>query len=208
MKKEKLEKYVNYISLILGVIALVLSWQANIFSRKANEIAVKQIDSQVVVFDVSRDTLQRAHRAGRAGDGETETVFCYMNLRVVNLGGAVTAITGFRVEIKYGDTEIQLASDGNKIASNDNAQIFDFKNFSASLGNSIPIQIDSLGDLEIPSEIMFSYDVSADKNYYFYSEFTESATPLEIRYFISLSNGVEISSPKAVFYYVESDVPK
>ncbi len=41
-----------------------------------------------------------------------------LNLRVVNLGGAVTAITGFRVAIKYGDTEIQLSSDGNKIEVN------------------------------------------------------------------------------------------
>jgi hypothetical protein len=202
-KKEGFEKYVNVISLTLGVIALLLSWQANIFARKANEIAVRQIDAQVVVFDVSRDLSQRF---SRAGSGDTETVFCNLNLRVVNLGGAVIAITGFRAAIKYGDTEIELASDGNKIASDKKAQISDFKDFSASLGQSIPIQIDSLSDLEIPSEIIFSH--SMDTSYYFYPEYVESATPLEVRYFISLSNGVEISSPKGVCYYIESNTPK
>jgi hypothetical protein len=43
-----------------------------------------------VVFDVARDLTQRV---SRAGGGDTENVFA-RNLRVVNLGGAVTAITG------------------------------------------------------------------------------------------------------------------
>ena len=139
MNKDKLEKYISIISLVLGLIALFLSWQANVFARKANEIAIKQIDAQVVVFDVSRDLTQRFIRTG---DGKTETVTCFLNLRVVNLGGAVTAITDFRATIMYGDKELNLASNGNKMASNKNAQISDFNNFSVSLSPSIPIQID------------------------------------------------------------------
>ena len=87
------------------------------------------------------------------------------------------------------------------MASNKNAQISN--NFSVSLSPSIPIQIDFLDDLEISSEIIFSH--SAETSYYFYPEYSENATPLEVRYFLTLADGVEINSPKAVCYYIEPD---
>lgn len=87
--KEHWDRIVSLVSLALAIIAIYLSYQANLAAQK-------QIEAQVVVFNVSPEI----GISGRAGGGDHETVFCEFNLRVVNLGGAVTAITGYRVVFK------------------------------------------------------------------------------------------------------------
>jgi len=170
--------------------------EANDIAKKANEIALRQVSAQVLILDVSHAD---EFIVDLDPEPSTITMICPLNIHLKNLGGESTAITEFKAVISYGDSEVELSTDGDNTASNNEAVLSDFKNFYVSLGDSIPITIGSEEDILIPSSVGFASP--ADKNYQFYASADDpKAIPLGIRYFITFSNGKTSSSEKAVCY--------
>ncbi|MDE3089553.1 MAG: hypothetical protein KGJ80_09270 [Chloroflexota bacterium] len=189
IKQKDFERLVTIVSLALGVIALFLSYQANV-------TASKQVEAQIVVFNVAMNP----QLGGRAGGQGEEVVFCGFSLRLVNLGGATTAITSYKASISYSDVTVVFDSEGTTLASDKTKRIDDFRDFQIQLGEKMPIQIGSSADIEIPSEVRFSHSPSPVE---FFWDFVEGSSPLVVRYIFSLASGKEIQSPKATCLYIK-----
>jgi hypothetical protein len=194
--KEQWEKKINLLSLALGIIAILMSCQANITSQKANEISQKQIEAQIVVLDVSPDI---GFKYRTSGDGDYENVICKFSLRIANFGGAVTAITGYKMDISYLGESIQMNSDGTTLADNKIDKLSDFYDFHVTLGESIPVKIDSFADIEIPATMQFSY--KTNQEFLSYSDI--NANPITLRFTLTLATGKESNSPKVTCAYVK-----
>jgi hypothetical protein len=87
------------ISILLGIVALVLSWQTYQIS-----LILKQLQPKILLVDHIGDIDMVSSYGGR---NEPAHFVCPENIRLQNIGGAVTSLTDYDVIVSYNQKTIQ-----------------------------------------------------------------------------------------------------
>jgi hypothetical protein len=145
LTKDRFERLVSIVSLCLALLALYLSAQAN-------NIATKQSEAQVVVFNMAPESPSHDSSVDAKGFLKSSGVSCLYSMRLGNLTGGVTAITGYKFDVtsKYHADTIEVDSAGSPEASTAISQsgiMLSAANLLAHV--TFPLQIDSYQSLDI-----------------------------------------------------------
>ena len=106
-KDSKIDKWIARFSLITGLVAMYYALQANELARQANEFASRQIAAQVVASTISEYGAGKVVYSDNGGTAE-----CSIKIQLSNLGGAVTALTDYKVTVFYKGETIELPGYG------------------------------------------------------------------------------------------------
>jgi len=94
--------------IVISIIALILSLQANSIAKESNRIAILEQTPQLVVLDSQKlSSFNFSYSPGRAA--------CFHILRVVNMGGAKASIVGITADINYKDDKVTVDQIGDAI---------------------------------------------------------------------------------------------
>lgn len=205
--------WVAVVTAAVSVVALFFSWQAN-------KIASQQSTAQVVVLNTSWNG------GGYRQIDSRMKATCKHIVRITNLGGVATAISGYRVKISFGQETLNYESSFPIIVKpNDiSPQIRDFEILLMSrdaqadfpdVSNpqdvlSLPFKLEPYTTYDIQVAVSFFYDgnlylesskYNEPDSYYYAPQILEGFTPLQIMYtFITASGQSTSSSPVACWY--------
>lgn len=213
--KSNLDKWLSIITVVMSIIALFFSWQAN-------RLATQQATAQVVALDSIWNG---------GGYRQTETdqkATCKHIFRLTNLGGAPTAITGYKLIISFGQNEIisesSFASRALPEELTPQINSFEIYLFSSDIQIDVPELLDSQGVLELPypiepydtfdiqTAVNFTYEAVLslespsrnDPRYFYYDPMAlKEYTPMLLTYTFKTSTGKEISSPSVACWYIK-----
>ena len=106
-KKNNIFQWVISISgVVISIIALILSFQANRIAKESNSIAILEQTPLLVVLDSQKSTsFNFSYSPGR--------VACSHILRVVNMGGAKASIVEITADINYKDNKVTVDQIGD-----------------------------------------------------------------------------------------------
>jgi hypothetical protein len=216
--KEIRNKWLEITTLIIAVIALFFSWQAN-------SIAQRQSSDKVLVLDVQPIGSDFYY------EENISTGSCEHRIRLANLGGANASIVNLEAIISSPKEKFHLSGTGDATIKSDAAfmnltDIFIsfYENkvpasvFSPESYNvfntesnryaqlSIPMKIEGHATIDIYSYLKFHQDISViphgisfwDFNGDPPRELSNEDIPIEITYLITLSSGEQITSPKSI----------
>ncbi len=173
-KNNVLQWVISIGGIVISLIALFLSFQANRIAKESNNIAVLERTPQIVVLDSQKSTsFNFSYSPGRAA--------CYHVLRVVNMGGAKASIVEITADINYKRNKITVDQIGdapylpkkNLTNTLSDFRLFIFSNtnpYVRELGSSpnkddlqeFPIEIGAQSVVNIYLEI----DLLVDKEFY------------------------------------------
>ena len=91
------------ISILLGIVALILSWQTYKISR-----VLEQLQPEILLVDHIGNSDMVSSYGGR---DEPAHFVCPENIRLQNVGGAVTSLTDYDVIVSYNQKSIQYEND-------------------------------------------------------------------------------------------------
>ncbi|MCB8978775.1 MAG: hypothetical protein H6657_15255 [Ardenticatenaceae bacterium] len=105
---EKLEKYIAILGVILGSVAILLSWQANTIARRS-------VEPELIV-QYTNFVRQSSSGHGDPMEGEA---FCDYSYLVSNLGGVSTSIIGQEIFFTFADYEVSASSNSTYFRKNE-----------------------------------------------------------------------------------------
>jgi hypothetical protein len=218
MNKNKVEgnikKLLSVASLILSIVALFFSWQANKFSHHDGA-------TQVLILDTSwRDSRYHNIESGKEAT-------CVHTIRLSNLGGTSTALTNFKANISLEQSELTVENSfGGKVTRDQLTprigffQIYLFPNetqidISSPLNSNgileFPYAIEPFSTVDIQVGISFRYDfvVSLESplykepnSFYYDPSKLEGYAPMMVSYTFKMATGEEAKSPSVACWYV------
>ncbi|MBI5839591.1 MAG: hypothetical protein HZB19_05760 [Chloroflexi bacterium] len=213
------ERWISIITVGASIIALFFSWQAN---KRASQQATPQI--------LVLDTTWNGGGYHSIESGQQAT--CKHIVRLTNLGGISTAITGYRVGIFLQQNEISNAlefeSSFSTIIKPDrltpnirNFEIYLLLNTSqVDVPNpfdnkdvlELPYRIEPYSTFDIQTAVNFSYDANLKLespryndpgSSYYAPSVLEGYTPITLVYVFETANGQVIMSPTVACWYIK-----
>ncbi|MCB0018627.1 MAG: hypothetical protein KDE09_12620 [Anaerolineales bacterium] len=110
--KESRNNWFNALSLIVGIAALVVAWNANKIAQQGNQLAASESRSQVVVLSEKRIAQDLTGNVGNDGQLSDALLSCAQQIRLSNLGSASDSIVGYQTSIQYKQTTSILYDTG------------------------------------------------------------------------------------------------
>lgn len=198
--------------LLVSVVALLLSWESNQISRKANS-------PQVILLDIIPFTFNVF--AGNPGlipsqdPPEENIVLCTMQVRFANLGGAATSITDFVLTINFGDEELSRVSGGSNVIWIDEPFLPGFVEITSffvtpETANSfhplgyervnLPIPIDEYSARTVANAVVFYGGGDSPEPFWdsMSNAFGDTETPVALAFTFDQPDGVQHSTPAMV----------
>jgi hypothetical protein len=209
--ESRIEKWLSILALIAGVIALVLSWQANRIANEANEIAYRQIEPNAVILNtVHEGTVIIASVPENEGEFD---FWCQHKIRIANFGGAPESITDYIVSVFYGGSTTEARGYGEASASGElpkgigGFETILFKEKSDSsypTSNewlSLPLLIDSFSATDIQAAIRISTTLAIrDTNI---EPIEEDFSLIEAAYTLKTASNKTLASPRVNCWWVK-----
>lgn len=215
---KKPEIWISLLALLVGIIALILSWQAN-------RISLQAISPNIVVLDTNRGGSGSKPMSG------CYRIWCITSVRLVNLGGAPTSIVSYTATYSYLDSKVTyegtgwetiygvyIPSQAQSITSRfiKSSLVSEYANKPIDPGyhmgddylsfppyrESLPLKISEYEVVDIAILNWFTTDLGE-------GDFSAgnpdgSFFPLEIIYEFELSNGKVIKIPKSTCVYMKT----
>lgn len=222
MSKNKKDKGKGNITIWISLVTVAASIIALFFSWQANTLASQQATAQIIVVDTAWNG--GGYRSTENGQQAT----CKHMIRLINLGGVPTAITGYKVKISFGQNELEFENSFPRIVKPDKLtpQIGNFEVFllletsQVDIPNlldnknvlELPHQIEPYGTFDIQTAVNFSYDVrltlespryNEPESFFFDPSKLESFIPMMLSYFFQTATGQEIKIPAVACWYIK-----
>jgi hypothetical protein len=227
----RFEKVVSIVALVVAILAVVFSWQANSIAREANELANRQVSDQIVVLSSLPGSAYF-----KPGSQNANLAGCENDIRLANLGGAPTQIVGIRARLYFEEVEYEIESTGSLapealpytenvispilgdfsvyVMASDGYRgpLMDERFINTDELLAIPYQVDAFTTLDLTNRIFLSVDESAHWTPHTSSnvqtlvdspQLIESMSPLEILVAYKLASGNEVLAPRFTCFYLE-----
>lgn len=98
--------------ILIGGLALVLSYHANEIAKEANQIAHEQASAQLGVLDMSGFSFTQTERSDLA----VNLWVCRFAIQVANLGGSASAIVSYDAEFFFKDHKVTVLESGSPMS--------------------------------------------------------------------------------------------
>jgi hypothetical protein len=154
-RKDELSKNIpNLISILLGIIAVSLSWRAYQVSAETKEVVLQQMRPNILLVDASLHGGIRHY----LGYQDSRNYECVQIIRLQNAGGMPTSLTDYDVTVTYQDKSANFSNEQHSAVANSNADtlsgISSFRTvfFSGEI-QDIPINGDLSKALSFPIQI-------------------------------------------------------
>ncbi len=104
--------WINALSLIVGIAALGVAWNANMIAQQGNQLTANQSRPQVVVLGEKRIAQDLLGNIGTDSIVRDAVLACAQQIRLANLGSTNDSIVGFQTTIQYDQTTSTLMNTG------------------------------------------------------------------------------------------------
>jgi len=210
----KLERFIGVIGIVLSLIALFFSWQAN-------QIASQQIKDNVFspssIYEWA--TYEQEHSSVNSQD-----FVCIQRTRLSNLGGANSTIIKYDSTLYFkgksatvsGEQEyVQNTAQLENFISGFRVEFVDGKTLETnSSGGLFPVAIPSNSTVDIWTKVKFAINANLESIEYFYPpydyySFLEQGakyhdfSPMEISFTFTTASGKTVITPKALCIFVK-----
>jgi hypothetical protein len=221
----RLDRWISVLALVIGIMALFFSWQAN-------KIASKQTTPQVVVLEADRSWDYTSWSPDSSNPESEEDAVCSHRIRLANLGGAATSIVGYKASISYRDEELTIEGFGGAYAHPQREESISIIQAPQTLlvadetpleypgawlnteySLPIPFLIDSYTAVDIASNMRFGFDGTAnqigspswnDRESFLYNPpLLEGFEPILVSYTLQLASGESIETEKIPCWYIK-----
>ncbi|MCH8876203.1 MAG: hypothetical protein IIA89_05205 [Chloroflexi bacterium] len=194
----------------MSIFALYVSWDSNQISRKANSPQIIVLDVSTAAFNfVEFENPEFFESQGLASEN---IAHCTTQIRVANLGGAATSITGFELVVSFGDQVLRAVSNGSNQVWSTQRFLPGFVGLTSyfvppeSAGatypsvlerQNLPISVGEYAALTLFNEVVFIGDDNFRDEFMtsMLNAFNNPERPLVLSYVLELPDGERITTP-------------
>lgn len=211
-KPFSLEMLFGLVGVIVSVVALFFSWQAN-------QIASKQITDNVISPSASYTWAMYDQEKSQPGH---HYFVCDQRIRLSNLGGAGTSVIKYEALLSYKDAEVKVSGEQEYPLTSGMGDIFsgfeimfvdDYK--KNDTGEPLfPVQIPPYSTVDIWVRASFTIEKVLASGDYFYPPYDfyqflqpgaeySGLYPVEVSYIFTMASGKTASTPKALCIFLK-----
>ena len=200
-----LKNVLNMISAMLGIVAMLISWQAYQISKETRDVLFEQMHPNVLLVDSNRGGI--AHYLGYQ---DSHNYICAQGVRLQNVGGLPTSLVSYDTIISLHDKKVQFSSDLYETSAYTNTDIppalssFRSAIFTDNLETSIktssgdfsqalklPVQIEGYSSIGL--QLATSYILDWSKNPF--DTTLDSQNALKVSYYLHFASGQIVEIP-------------
>jgi len=192
---------------IVSIVALLLSSLALFFAWQTNQIANRQLASQVAILSTE---FVDGNWNQETDPGKWRFAYCEHKVRLFNFEGAPDSIIRYEASIGYKDQELSLQSSESWALWSPGIQPFMVSVSTELLSEDLPLAIDAFSAKDIITKLSFAYDddlldinVSYPYNptYEYQKDIGPEFYPLAVQYKFYTAAGRTLDTGKTICHY-------